>query len=411
MVLFTAMAAMYKGYDVKARIEAARPDMQAISKKYASPGAIIVGLRDQAFAKLQIFGLAQKTKITIESTGYHPWNRSTSGVDCSDASTKLVKFHKGGLSFCELARSCTIQRIPGQVGDFYEARNMELAEASMGKLAPVQGGSLQRFSLTCCHSIQALRGGQAEVTSDDPDMSRDGKISKALLIDKDPEGFGVAFTEGFDSLEIHYEVEVHFPDIIRLIIEADNIPNSISKQDHSITLLMKVHQAAKDVLPKLRNGSLTEDAYWLLVTSMVTRSELSREAEIPSYVMFVKEWSGGMDDPFVLKELDSFVKTVSVIREIPAQVLAKLATLDLCPAIGVHWRMACMKCMISSSDNWSSGNRSTFFTQNDVQSMQSKTTKPQVLTADKHMLEAKNLLKKVGTYKHNKAIAPLYENI
>ncbi len=392
MVKFEPICEKYKYLDMGGRIEAARPDFNLLEQKAREPDAIIVGLRDEIYSKAQHFGIAEIVRETVDATGHHPWNRSTTGVDGGDAISKLVKFEKGGFSFQECSRAATVQRSPGRLGDFYEHKNMETVQASAGKLAPVVPGSLKQFSLTCGHTYQALRAANAEIPCDIPSISRNGRISKAILSQRDPNGMAVAFKDGLDCLQFRWEVEEAFPEVIRLVMEADNVPNSVSKQDNAVTLLMKCHQAAnalKDLL--VGENACTEAEYWAKVELRVTRSELNREAEVPHYLEFVKDWSGGMSDPFVLKDLDNFVKTLPNVRELPSTIIGKLAALDLGPTEGAWWRCACIKSMLSSSDKYASGNRSTFFTTGDIQSMQSAKLKPQVLAASAHMATARKI--------------------
>ncbi len=389
------MDSKYKMMDMKDRCAAAKPDMQQLTAKANAENAPIVGLRDQCYERFTHYGIAQRKKCLVRETGFHPWNRASTGVEGSDPLQKLDKFAASGFSLQEFARACTIQRIPGEAGDFYEHKNIEAVNASNGMLAPVAPKGLQQFALTCNHTWQALRAGEAEVACDIASISRNGRVSKAILRERDS-NIALAYDEGLETLHIHWMAEVEFPDMIRLIIEADNVPNTVAKQDNVATFMMKCYQAANALKGMLEGPQrCTEVQYWKMVQDRVKRSELARESDVPHYIEFVKEWSGGMSNPFIIEDLARFVKGSPVVREVPAILIGKIASVDLGPAQGARWRCACLKSMVSSSDKYTCGNRSTFFAISDISNMSSIKTKALALTADAHMVRARNVSKPV----------------
>ena len=58
--------------------------------------------------------------------------------------------------------------------------------------------------------------------------------------------------------------------------------------------------------------------------------------------MYVRHWVGG-EDPWVLREVAEFLKSLKVANEIPGLVLGKLARLNLGPLVGICWRQGCVK--------------------------------------------------------------------
>ena len=59
-----------------------------------------------------------------------------------------------------------------------------------------------------------------------------------------------------------------------------------------------------------------------------------READVKHFLEFVRSWSGGLKDPWVLRDLEKYCKCLPEVRNIDAQMLGMLAKLDLGAAQG-----------------------------------------------------------------------------
>jgi hypothetical protein len=153
-------------------------------------------------------------------------------------------------------------------------------------------------------------------------------------------------------------------------------------------LLWKCHAAIKGVYDeedgKPEDEKMSADDISALIEARVLRSEIGRENEVPQYVAFAKEWSGGVDNPFVLREFDAYTKVMPEARDMHGSMIAKLAKLDLGPAQGALWRLATLKVAANPSEKP--------VVQSDVAAMSTSKTKPHVLSANLHMAEARKVV-------------------
>lgn len=339
----------YQYLSVQDRVEAAKDELTAITVKSLQAEAPLIQLRDESYKLLMKYCLAEVKWESFNSTGFHPWNRSGAGVSPSNAIDKLVAFFQSGLSETEMLRACAIQRQPGIIGDAHELANSTLVEGCNGQLAPVAQGSLQQFSLTCNHTGQAMRAAMHEVRCDNEIIAPNGHVSKALLEENRP-AFAKAFSQGIPWLQLHWIVEQEFAGIIRLILNADNIPNAIAQQDNTATLLMKCHQTAAQLLNDHQFKDHSDGPFWHEVQLRVENSEMTRKADVAHCIAYCKNWSGGLKDPFIIKEIDAYSKSITAIRDLDASLLSNLSKLDLGPARGALWRGACIKLGLTASE-------------------------------------------------------------
>jgi hypothetical protein len=246
------------------------------------------------------YGLAQIMWVACQVTGFHPWNRSLSGIAPSKVAQRVRKFGEHGFSFAECLRACSVKKNTNVSGTQHEKTNIDIIKQSNGQLADVVPGSLQQFSLTCNHSNQAVRAIDAEVELDDPIFAPGGRVSKGLFKSRDPHGIAVALDKGIPWLQIDGIVETQNPIIIRIILESDNIPNEIADRDAIPALLLKCHNALMTV------DATNPDSVVAAAVSMVQRSESDdRKGDIHVYVEFAFDWGGG-NVPFVLHEIDLY---------------------------------------------------------------------------------------------------------
>ena len=375
------------------RADAADAEMKRITLASRKKGAVMVSLRDEIYQHLGSFGLAESKVVSWMDTGFHPWNRSKTAIIPSKVQSKVSHFYSTGLSSLECSKACAVQRSPGQAGESHEAVNVKIVANCNSQLAPVKDGSLAQFSLTCNHTCQAVRAVIAEVPHPNPLFAPNGNISRAMFESHDPT-FGKTIRDS-TWFQISHIVEDRWPEIIRVIIEADNIPNSIAEKDTTGTLLWKCHAAITDVFDTtvVFDHPMTDAEKWELIEARVQRSEIGREQDVQHYVAFTKEWSGGIKDPFVLTEFEAFTKSLPEVRDISAPMLGKLAKLDLGAAQGALWRSAVLKVASNPSEKC--------VLPCDVAAMATVKTRPHVLTANKHMIEARRV---VAQAKQNPAV-------
>jgi len=213
--------------DVYKRMDAIDDKILALIARSKTKDPRLVGLRDEAFTLLDKMKLSYHARYNSMQMGVHPSNRGKAMVEAQNLPKKLKGFKKSGFSNPECARACAVERSPKPIGDDYESQNARLARESDGQLAPVETGSLRGYSMTCGHTNQALRAVVAEIPCDDPEISVNGYLNKAKFAN---DAVMIENLEaGMTWRMIKWEVEDKWPELIELIIEADNVPFSSAK--------------------------------------------------------------------------------------------------------------------------------------------------------------------------------------
>jgi len=363
--------------------------IQDIIRRANTKDAPVVRLRDEAFRLLRTSKLSYKARFHSLQVGFNPRNRSQVGVEPQENPKRLHKYKRSGWSNVECANAAATERAPGARGDALEKKNIEVVEQSGGMLAEVQPQSLRIFTITCGHTNQAIRAAVAGIKSDDAELTLDGKLHPPTICGDD-DLYLEAMTNGMEWTVICWQVEQKYPALIDLIIEADNVPVTAARKDNIIERLFKIQKIVKDQV------SPSGDIDWELVVNIAMRSELQRSKdEVGQLVAFVKSSSGGLENPFVLREIDNWAKVLPFIRDAPSNVLAHFETADLGPGGCGLWRAACVKLMVSSEDKFvTPKNESKYFSVQDINNM-SRTLRPMILQATEMMEKARTVMAKV----------------
>ena len=365
---------------VMERIDKVRPNIEVIKMKIANGSASLVSLRDDALEILGDADLWYYITLHPSQVGVHPINRGGAGVQPDKVIGKVQKFGAHGFSLIECHNAVAVERLESD----YEDWNIALVARSNNQLAPVAKGSLKFFAITVNHTAQALRAINAELPCSLPDISQDGKIARAVLVAKDHRlKQGTETGIGFKVLRP--ETEKAFPEMVELIMKADNIPASVAHQDTPFTQMLDMAQMAAATEP-----GATPD--WNIIIQRMKDAAPSNAEFLPELKKFVEKWSGGFNDPFLLHELDSYTKSVANVRAIPSAILGPLATIDL--GGRSRWRIACLKAMSSAPGKYVLGGESRYITPSDTQAMASR-LKQYVCQADDMMIQAQEALKKL----------------
>jgi hypothetical protein len=371
------------------RLEAAKPLLSELRKKYMMPQAQLISLRDEFYIVVQGYSLARVRQIHCAAMGFHPRNRGGIGLTPSECHAKLALFHKSGFSGFECERASSAQRSPKAIGDEHEASNAKIASQSHGQLPPIVTRSLESFSLTCNHTFGALRCAYYGVESTDESISENGVVSTSKLQERSPQ-LGDAIANGIPVLEIVWEVERDWPDLIDLVIEADNVPMQVAAADPPATFFLKAHAIANAELGR----DCEVDAIWSLVEAKLARA-VARDFDAKPYVDFVRKWSGSAGNPWVLLDFDRHSKSLKVLRPLPSHVIQKLADIDLGPLCGALWRLACLKAVEAAPAKYILGSDNVFITPKDISTM-SGSNLAFVLQADQYMRDATQMITEIG---------------
>jgi hypothetical protein len=366
------------------KIVAASPAIASVIARARLPDAKLVMLRDEAFLILETHELQYVSRLHSTQVGVHPRNRAASGIVAQEVHRKLRKLVQAGFSFEECRNAAAVEREPGEVGDSMELKNALLVDASGGQLASVAASSLKVFSLTCGHTNQALRAAHHGLPSEDDLVSVAGRVSVGKISEQDP-NLGRAIREGLNWKVMVWQAAREWPEIVDLLIDADNIPTSnMSRADTNIVVLWRIIKAAKDM-------QAVKTIDWSEVVTLVQRTQDRSAVDLESLCLYVAKWSGGLETSMYLSEIDAWVKSLRVAREIPPVVIRRLAELDLGPGIGGEWRCACMKAMAACTDKYiGQAGESRYLTAGDILPMQMK-IKRFVLVAQDIMTKARSM--------------------
>jgi hypothetical protein len=163
----TKMDSKYSQMNPQARMVEATEDLTALVEKTKKDGCSMVTVRDRIFHVLLHYGLGTIVWVSCLVTGFHPWNRSVTGIAPYKVRQRVKKFGEHGFSFAECLRACSVKKNSTIAGHGHEKTNIDIVHQSNGQLADVMPGSLEQFSLTCNHSNQAVRAINAEIELDD----------------------------------------------------------------------------------------------------------------------------------------------------------------------------------------------------------------------------------------------------
>ena len=378
------MEKKYKSMSPEQRMAAADADCDEILNRSFRKDAVPIALRDESYELLAKVGLGEVKHVSWQETGFCPDNRSRSGIIKAKVSERQTNFYNSGVSKLELSKAVSVGRVPGEQGDKDENDNIRAAEASGDILAPVAPKSLTQFSLTCNHSTQAIKGVIGGCAHPDTKTFPNGKLNQHDFIRKQPRV--EPLLPGIEWFQIHHIVYQKKPQLIKLIIETDNITNLISTEDISSTLFLKCHAASQDVFKDKSHKDLSVDDKWSVTQSRVLRSELGKEADVRIYCEFTRHWCGEQENPYILKEYDEFCRSQMAehLRDIQSAMVEKLTKADFGTGQGALWRGATLK--------MAADNREKPVGTSDVGIMSNKKTIPLILKANQHMAEARNVL-------------------
>ena len=122
-----AILPQFRTASKRARLEAARPLLDEIKANAKQADAQLVSLRDHSYHVMQTHGLAQRRRMKPNSVGFHPSNRSGTGLIPAKCRKKLSDFAKSGFSLIECARACAVGRVHGSIGDGYELQSSNVS--------------------------------------------------------------------------------------------------------------------------------------------------------------------------------------------------------------------------------------------------------------------------------------------
>ena len=116
-----------------------------------------------------------------------------------------------------------------------------------------------------------------------------GRVSVGKTSEQDP-NLGRAIREGLNWKVMVWLAAREWPEIVDLLIDADNIPTSnMSRADTNIVVLWRIIKAAKDI-------QAVKTIDWPEVVTLVQRTQDRSAADLESLCLYVAKWSGGAGD-------------------------------------------------------------------------------------------------------------------
>ena len=166
--------------------------------------------------------------------------------------------------------------------------NNELV-ASSGGMLPLFAERPRYMSVTCGHTSMGFRRFEAEMPCDDPRYTQDGRLNLRRLQEAQP-AYAHAVTHGISWDVLRWPAEDAFPWLPELLQESGNAGQQIARGESRLEVMLKIMEIAK------RNVRLGKDP-WDDVELQAARGGLSFKDELPGLIAFVKDLSGGLDDP------------------------------------------------------------------------------------------------------------------
>jgi len=265
--------------------------------------------------------------------------------------------------------------------------NHDLMSSSAGML-PQYNDLIKGCTVTCGHTSQGFRAIDAGCPSDDARFTIDGRLSISVLADNQPK-YAAAVRDGVEWDAIDWEVEDVFTWIPKLLQEAGNAGQQIARCESRIEVMLKVQIIANRIAGLDQHGV----ADWDRVQKESARGGAPFASELHGLVMYVKELSGGLEDPVLLFEYRDFTRQLQTQRIVKGHMYQALADVQIssegaCPL----FRMAMAKSMSSASEKYARGDEQNLFKTSDITSLSKPDKKGITFRAEDCLVEVRKLL-------------------
>ena len=378
-------------------IDGIRGRMELIRIEVDKPDAHIVALRDEVKAIPRGCGMLSREKLNSSRMGVHPDNRYGDGTVASKVLNLISGIFTQGFSLKALQDPTCFEMPPMNTKRFqqYTDFNNECMAQSAGQL-PHYKDAIRHVSLTCGHTSQGFRCWQEGVDHSDDRFTQGGKLSIRRLEELQP-AYADAVNNGIEWDVFRWQFEEAFPWTPSLFQEAGNATQQIAACESRLEVMMKIRQIAKRNATKNSSAAGLGDPDWAKVKQEAIRSGSPFASEIDGLTEFVKELSGGLEDPVFLNEFKAFCKQLKVERIIRGVICNAVAKLK----IGIEgnaplFRMAAMKAMASASDKYSRGEEQALFKTSDIATFASEKKKAMVMSCESFLLKVREVAKKEG---------------
>lgn len=240
-------------------------------------------------------------RLTVPSllVGVHPTNRDGYGVNPHDMHDLMDDIFSLGWDTSKVSALCVeLDSTDKSIRDF----NEELVLGCKGMLAPVDVGQLRYASLWGGHTNQILRAVQGAIEHSNPEMTNGGRLDLAKIEQKDGE-FAKAVREGLSWIVLPGHLFKSHTGLAELLQAAGNASGQVSKPEHELQLLRKIHNTYLTLQSTSPQGRVSYDA----LKARVLRSKPPCAASLPGMYSFVLRHAGGPTAKLLL-ETEAFIK-------------------------------------------------------------------------------------------------------
>ena len=314
--------------EIRAKMEACKGEAgEARTARVRTTAAEILAL-------LLAAGLVLVEHIKTRFLAVHPANRSGVGALPADVHGLLERILKDGFVWLECqGKVWGVQPQPGKEGREQVAFNERLAARSRGLLPP-PGDDVRCLTIAGTHTTQGARCVEEETLGIPPaagtaaagsaaasiaaptsrldPWDQNGHLSKTKVLKANP-AYGELLAQGPEVTCVRWQVEKAIPELPAFLSEAANAGHGVERKASTIQTCLRIAHHFE-----MTDTALAEEARWNLV-SMGENADL---------VAFVKRWSGGTGNPFLLHEVEGWCQCLPFITELSAKVLGQLAKLE-----------------------------------------------------------------------------------
>lgn len=380
-----------------AKILKCKDAMDIIERKFDSPKAEVVDLYEQVKAIARQHGMLLTEKINSKYMYVSPCNRYGDGVVPCDVTDLIIKILGNGFRHEHLLMPTCAEVPPVGTAEYLKIKgfNDKIMADSAGQLPFYDDGDGKYQSYTCGHTSQGLRciihGTNVPETNPErfSDISQDGKISLQRLQQFQPT-YADAAVNGITWDIFKWQFIEAFPFVPDLVQEAGNAGQAAAKCESRLEIMLKIAQYAKSLKQKLELNP-NETFPWDKVRRQAGRGAVFKH-EIDHMVDYVKEMSGGLDNPVFLHELRDFNRHLARATIVKSDVAAAVATCKIAKeGSGVLFKLACIKAMHGPSDKYRKGDEQTLLKLSDVNVLQNERKAQIALQGDELLQKIRKL--------------------
>ena len=235
-------------------------------------------------------------------------------------------------------------------------------------------------------------------------ISQDGKLSLARLQEHQPQ-YAEACRGGIEWEVFRWPLVKAFPWVPDLIQEAGNAGQAIAHCENRLELMLKI---AKIANRKQKDTSSGGSVDWTSVVREATRAGGDFKGEVQGFVDFVKQLSGGLNDPWVLHELRDFCRQLPSHAIIKGHMAKSVANAKIGGEGGAPlFRLACMKAMASASHKFRKGDEQCLMKPSDISSLENDKRSQIVMQAESMLQQLRKIVRNLGVAKSD----PIWSSI